>query len=66
MSTVKGFLLKNRKSRYPRIHIPKRLRSFFGGRVEVWRSLGTTDTEQAEVRVAEWGCRSKQLFLTLK
>lgn len=66
MSTVEGFLPKNRASRYHRIHIPKRLRPFFGGRSEVWRSLGTTDAEQAEVRVAEWGSRSKRLFLTLK
>jgi hypothetical protein len=66
MSTVKGFLFKDRKSRYHRIHIPKRLRPYFGGRVEVWRSLGTPDEEQAEVRVAAWGSRSKQLFLTLK
>lgn len=60
------FLPTNRLSFYSRSTIPLRLRSFFKGRREVWRSLRTTDKELAHVRAVRWHASGRQLFLTLK
>lgn len=60
------FLPSNRLSFYSRSTIPRRIRSFFKGRREVWRSLRTTDKELAHVRAVRWHASGRQLFLTLK
>ena len=64
MSTV--ILSRKRKSLYHRIWIPKTLRPFFNGRKEVWRSLGTTDREEAVCRSSKWISEAKRLFRILK
>ncbi len=46
--------------------IPKRLRSYFEGRREVWRSLSTTDRAEAECRSLAWQAQGKRLFHTLQ
>ncbi|MFY4729662.1 DUF6538 domain-containing protein, partial [Nitrospira sp. BLG_2] len=48
------FLPKKRTSLYTRITIPKVLRNYFGERVEVWKSLGTVDKEEASCRSLGW------------
>lgn len=60
------FLPSNRRSRYHRIIVPVKLRSFFQGRSQVWRSLKTTDPDEAKARAAQWNARAKTLFATLK
>ena len=60
------FLLKNRKGLYTRVFIPKALRLFFGERVEVWKSLRTTDQEEASYRSLKWKLQAKRLFKTLR
>lgn len=60
------FLPANRQSLYCRIHVPLVLRGFFSGRTEVWRSLRTTDREQAQVRAAQIESHAKRVFYTLR
>ncbi|MBX3301595.1 MAG: site-specific integrase [Nitrospira sp.] len=64
MST--GFLSKHRKSYYYRIWIPKAVRSYFKGKVEVWRSLKTKDKEEARVLAHQFESHAKRLFFTLR
>ena len=64
MSTV--FLSKQRKSLYHRIQIPKQLRPYFEGRSEIWRSLKTTDKDEARARIAHWQSRAQRVFSTLR
>lgn len=64
MSTV--FLSRKRKYLYHRIWIPKALRHFFDGREEVWRSLKTTDKEEARCRAHQLDSHAKRVFFTLK
>lgn len=46
--------------------IPKRLRPYFEGRREVWRSLSTGDRAEAECRSVAWQAHGKRLFHTLQ
>jgi hypothetical protein len=64
MSTV--FHLKKRKSLYHRIQIPRQLRPYFAGRSEIWRSLNTTDKDEARARTAHWQSRAQRVFSTLR
>lgn len=64
MSTV--FTPKGRKSLYTRITIPLVLRPYFKGKLEAWKSLKTTDREEAHCLSTEWKAQGKRLFLTLK
>lgn len=57
------FTRNNRQSVYTRITIPKRLRVYFNGRREVWRSLGTVDKEEAAY---QFKASAQRLFLNLK
>jgi len=60
------FFVPDRKSFYYRSHIPKRLRRLIRGRHEIWRSLDTTDRDEARLRAARWGSRTLQLYRRLK
>ena len=60
------FLPRNRSSRYFRICIPLCLRPFFNGRVEVWRSLKTSDKNLADCRALQWRAEGKRLFRILR
>ncbi|OYT21788.1 MAG: hypothetical protein CCU26_00595, partial [Nitrospira sp. UW-LDO-01] len=46
--------------------IPKGLRIYFNGRREVWKSLKTTDKEEASCRSSQWIALGKRLFYTLR
>ena len=65
MSTV-FFLHPTRHTYYHRVRIPKKIRQYFKGKIEVWRSLKTADKDHAEVRAAQFDARTRRLFLTLK
>ena len=60
------FLPQKRQALYHRISIPKGLRRYFRGRREVWRSLRTTDREQARVQAFQLESLAKRVFFTLK
>ncbi|WP_407921306.1 DUF6538 domain-containing protein [Candidatus Nitrospira nitrosa] len=45
---------------------PKALRVYFRGRVEVWKSLKTTDKEEASCRASQWIASGTRLFFTLR
>jgi uncharacterized protein DUF6538 len=60
------FFVPDRKSFYYRSHIPKRLRRLIRGRHEIWRSLDTTDRDEARLRAARWDSRTLQLYRRLK
>ncbi|SLM46471.1 protein of unknown function [Nitrospira japonica] len=64
MSTV--FRHSSRPTFYRRVHIPRKLRQHFKGRVEVWRSLRTADQDEASARSAQFEAQTKRLFVTLK
>lgn len=55
-----------RPSYYHRAIIPRRLRPWFQGRAQVWRSLSTNDRDLATLKALAWETHAKQLFLTLK
>jgi len=50
---------------YARLSIPVKLKPFFNGRREVWKSLKTTDPQVAEVKAAKWEAQGRALFLAL-
>ena len=60
------FIRNNRQSVYTRITIPKRLRVYFDGRREVWRSLGTIDKEETAYRSLQFKASAQRLFINLK
>ena len=60
------FFVPARKSFYYRSHIPRRLRRLLKGRREVWRSLKTSDKDEAKVRSATWDSRTLHLYMTLR
>ncbi|MEP6935997.1 MAG: DUF6538 domain-containing protein, partial [Nitrospirota bacterium] len=64
MATV--FRRPNQKTFYHRSNIPHRLRPYFRGRAQLWRSLKTAHKDQAILKSAQWTARIQQLFLTLK
>ena len=64
MSTI--FVPPRRQSFYHRTTIPKGLRPFFEGRLEYWRSLHTTDNDEARLKSAQWEARIRRVFVTLK
>jgi integrase len=64
MSTI--FFHSKRKTYYSRSYIPTNLRQLLSGRLELWRSLGTADKDEAAVRAAQWDSRIKRVFVTLK
>ena len=64
MSTV--FLHPTRKTFYRRVQIPRKIRQYFKGRVEIWRSLKTSDKDEATFRAAQFDAQTRRLFLTLK
>jgi hypothetical protein len=64
MSTI--FFHSKRKTYYSRSYIPTNLRQLLKGRLELWRSLGTADKDEASVRAAQWDSRIKRVFVTLK
>ena len=63
---VYDILHPKRGSSYHRSHVPRRLRSLLNGRAEVWRSLETTDKDEARARSAQWDARIQRLFQTLR
>jgi len=56
----------NRPSFYHRAIIPRRLRWYFQGRSQVWRSLSPNDREAATLKALAWKTKAQRLFLTLK
>src|SRR6188508_3102754 len=64
MSTV--FLHPTRKTYYRRVQIPRKIRPYFRGKVEVWRSLKTADKDQAQVRAALFDAQTRRVFVALK
>jgi len=64
MATV--FRRTSGKTFYHRSHIPKRFRPYFKGREQLWRSLKTTNKDEAILRSAQWTARIQRLVLTLK
>ena len=56
----------NRPSFYHRAIIPRRLRPYFNGRAQLWRSLSTNDRDDATLKALAWQMRTQRLFLTLK
>ena len=59
------FYHRPRKSFYARVYLPISIRSYFKGRIQCWRSLGTKDKHRAGVKAAQWNSRLQQLFYTL-
>jgi integrase len=59
------FLPKNRRFLYDRVTVPYSLRAYFKGRIEVWKSLRTTDRTEAQYRAAQWQAKAHRLFRTL-
>ena len=51
---------------YHRAVIPQALRPYFRGRRQVWKSLRTTDPDQARLLTLTLQARTQRLFLTLK
>lgn len=64
--TPPPFLHPGRRAYYRRVTIPKILRPLFANRVEVWRSLKTTDKDTASIRAAAFDADTKRLFVALK
>lgn len=64
MSTF--FWPRNRQSFYHRSVIPRKLRRYFKGRAQLWRSLKTNDRDDATLKALLWESRVQQVFLTLK
>ncbi len=64
MSTV--FLHPTRKTYYRRVQIPQKIRQYFRGKGEVWRSLKTADKDQASVRAALFDPQTRRVFVALK
>lgn len=64
MATV--FTPPGRKTLYHRALIPLRLRHYFKGREQLWRSLKTTDPNEATLKSLQWDTRAQRVFLTLK
>jgi integrase len=60
------FRPRNRPSFYHRAVIPRRLRPYFKGRAQLWRSLSTNDRDDATLKALAWKTRAQRLFLTLK
>ena len=60
------FLHPKRHSYYHRSIIPRRLCPYFKGRVQVWRSLKTDDSDEAKARSSQWNARVQRVFVTLK
>jgi len=60
------FRPRNRPSFYHRAIIPRRLRPYFNGRAQLWRSLSTNDRDDATLKALAWKTRAQRLFLTLK
>ncbi len=60
------FIPAHRLFFYQRTTIPKPLRHFFGGRVEYWQCLRTTDNDEARLKSAQWEARVRRVFVTLK
>src|SRR6185436_18485954 len=60
------FLHLPRKTYYYRSVVPKHLRWLLNGREQIWRSLKTTDKDEAQARSAAWHSRLQQLFLALR
>lgn len=46
--------------------IPKGLRIYFNSRREIWKSLRTTDKDEATCRSSQWIASGKRLFFTLR
>lgn len=70
MATLAGcrlatFARNNRRSVYTRITIPRRLRVYFEGRREVWRSFGTVDKGEATYRSLQFKASGQRLFRNL-
>ncbi|HWV47596.1 MAG TPA: DUF6538 domain-containing protein, partial [Nitrospira sp.] len=59
------FSRNKRKPFYTRLVIPTRLRVYFQGKREVWRSLGTKDKAVAATRALQFEAQGRRLFLTL-
>ena len=64
MATI--FTPPGRKTLYHRALIPLRLRHYFKGREQLWRSLKTTDPDEAKLKSLQWDTRAQRVFLTLK
>jgi hypothetical protein len=60
-----AFLHPKRKTYYHRSIVPRRLRPYFRGREQLWRSLKTEDKDEATLKSAQWTARIQRLFLTL-
>jgi len=56
------FLHPTRKTFYRRVHIPRKIRQHFKGRIEVWRILKTADAEEADLSASEFEAGTKRLF----
>ena len=56
----------NRKTLYHRSTIRRGLRPYFLGRVQLWRSLETSDKDRATLRSAQFTVHFQTLFLKLK
>ena len=48
------FYHKQRRSNYHRSAVPLRLRSLLSGRCQIWRSLKTSDKDEARAKAAQW------------
>lgn len=59
-------LPRNRPSFYHRSLVPRRLRPYFKGKSQLWRSLSTKNKDQATLKSAQWQARIQRIFITLK
>lgn len=64
MSTI--FFHRKRKTYYTRAYVPRKIRCLLRNRLELWRSLDTTDADVAALRSSQWDTRLHRLFLALK
>jgi len=64
VSTI--FFHRKRKTYYTRAYIPRKIRCLLRNRLELWRSLDTTDADVAALRSSQWDTRLHRLFLALK
>lgn len=56
------FFPRNRPSFYHRSIVPRRLRPYLEGRVQLWRSLSTNHKDEATLKSAQWQTRIHRVF----
>ena len=62
MSRCWPMLMLRGRTYYYHRNVPKRLRPLLGGKAQIWKSLRTSDLNQAKLRSLEEGQRVERMF----